>query len=101
MFKISIIFATLFIFINGAKIPGDIKQAKDIFEYEGYREIAQQLRNSLPTHEPIERRITNGTRANLGQFPYQAFVMPISSTFQIYICGGTLIRYNWILTVSF
>lgn len=43
--------------------------------------------------------ITNGTRATLGQFPYQvAITMNMGSG--LAVCGGTLIKHRWVLTVS-
>lgn len=49
-------------------------------------------------NQNIEPTITNGTRATLGQFPYQvAITMNIRSGQGI--CGGALIRHRWVLTV--
>lgn len=42
-----------------------------------------------------DERIINGLRAAPGQFPYYMFLVVDS----ISICGGSLIRPNWVLTV--
>ena len=53
---------------------------------------ANNVQNIIPT-------ITNGTRATLGQFPYQVAITMNMGSGQA-VCGGTLIRHKWVLTVS-
>lgn len=46
------------------------------------------------------RRVANGTQAQLGQFPYFASVSIFFNSTIRSFCGGTFIRYNFVLTVS-
>lgn len=47
-------------------------------------------------------RIVSGTPAKLGQFPYQSLQFMLQNIARSwYMCGGSFIRYNWVLTVSF
>lgn len=46
--------------------------------------------------------IAGGVAVPLGQIPYFAFVASTQvTTGSIFICGGSLIEFNWVLTVSF
>jgi secreted trypsin-like serine protease len=42
------------------------------------------------------RQIVNGEDAVLGQFPWQAYILIDS----MYICGGSLILEDWVLTAA-
>jgi hypothetical protein len=44
----------------------------------------------------VSSRIINGTQSKLGQFPYYVML----SIDDLYMCGGSLIKPNWVLTVS-
>ncbi|KAK9758547.1 Trypsin [Popillia japonica] len=44
----------------------------------------------------LETRITNGYDAKEGQFPYQAILRSTTG----YLCGGSIIDENWILTAA-
>ncbi|XP_070505806.1 brachyurin-like [Chironomus tepperi] len=46
-----------------------------------------------------DRRITGGTNAVPGQFPWHARLEPFNGITRR-ICGGALIRYNWVLTAA-
>lgn len=48
------------------------------------------------TKKIITSQIVNGDDADLGQFPWQA-IIDIDAK---YLCGGSLILENWILTAS-
>ena len=50
-------------------------------------------------NQNIEPSITNGTRATLGQFPYQVAITMTIAGVQA-VCGGSLIRHRWVMTVS-
>jgi Trypsin len=45
-------------------------------------------------------KIIGGTPANFQQFPHQALLF-MSQGQGWYLCGGSFVRYNWILTVRF
>jgi len=44
-------------------------------------------------------RIAGGGIANLGDFPYHVKIEPSIGSFR-QLCGGALIRYNWVITVA-
>lgn len=44
-------------------------------------------------------RITNGWPAYRGQFPYQVYMYLVVPPYTSF-CGGTFIKYNWVLTAS-
>ncbi|KAG5675195.1 hypothetical protein PVAND_005119 [Polypedilum vanderplanki] len=48
----------------------------------------------------IERRVTGGNIARVGQFPYKAALNMITNNGDTYICGGNLVRYNWVITTA-
>jgi hypothetical protein len=48
----------------------------------------------------ISPAITNGERAVLGQFPYHAAIFMTTSSGLTFICGGALLRNNFVITVS-
>ena len=48
-----------------------------------------------------EGRVAGGRPVSLGEIPYFAFMQKIDgNSGVVYQCGGSLIKYNWILTVS-
>jgi Trypsin len=51
---------------------------------------------NLVTEKNREGRILNGTRASPGQFPYHVLLVIDGS----FLCGGSIIQQNWILTVK-
>ena len=59
--------------------------------------IAVAFCDILPV-EDISPFVSNGTRANLGEFPYQVFVGMFTETSNT-LCSGTLIKHKWVLTV--
>ncbi|KAL5288495.1 hypothetical protein ACFFRR_008991 [Megaselia abdita] len=48
----------------------------------------------------FDARIVGGQEASLGQFPYQVVVYLIEADNKTYICGGSIIDNNWILTAG-
>jgi secreted trypsin-like serine protease len=60
--------------------------------------IAVASCNLLP-EENITPFISNGIRANLGEFPYQVLIGMFTDTTSS-ICSGTLIKHQWVLTVK-
>ncbi|CAO1428768.1 unnamed protein product [Diamesa hyperborea] len=48
----------------------------------------------------ISRRVVNGQSAYMGQFPYQALLNLTDPLNQSYVCGGSIISQNWIITAA-
>lgn len=48
--------------------------------------------------ENISPFISNGTKAILGEFPYQV-VIGMQTEDNVSLCSGTLLRHKWVLTV--
>lgn len=48
----------------------------------------------------FDARIVGGQKASLGQFPYQVVVYVIDADNNTFICGGSIIDNNWILTAG-
>lgn len=47
-------------------------------------------------------RIVLGIPANWGEFPHQTLqFMQEANSNNIFMCGGSFVRYNWVLTVSY
>lgn len=62
------------------------------------KEVLQKL---FPNYRSQgDRRISNGWPAYLGQFPYQALVIMNLGNLGMSYCGGTFVRYNWVLTAA-
>jgi hypothetical protein len=78
----------------------EFKNAKPIEEHPAYKEVIDKL---YP-NKPINRkggRVLNGIPATFGQFPHQAFLNMYSpSAGGWYLCGGSFIKYNFVLTVK-
>ncbi|XP_070497170.1 uncharacterized protein [Chironomus tepperi] len=81
MKKIFIIFNLLVIACHG-------QQSEDTNILEREMKVGDQ--NIVPT-------ITNGSRAILGQFPYQVAITMNMAGGQA-VCGGSLIKHKWVLT---
>ena len=52
----------------------------------------------LLAEKNISPFVSNGTKANLGQFPYQVVIGMFTGD-SAAICSGTLIKHKWVLTV--
>lgn len=52
----------------------------------------------LLSEENISPFVSNGTKANLGEFPYQV-VVGMFTGIKATLCSGTLIKHKWVLTV--
>lgn len=48
----------------------------------------------------FDARIVGGKKAFLGQFPYQVAVYLLEADNKTFICGGSIIDNNWILTAG-
>lgn len=76
------------------------RHAKPIEEHPDLKEVLNQF---YPDNESNIRkggRILNGIPATLGQFPYQALLYMNNPTTGWYICGGSFIKYNFVITVN-
>lgn len=82
-------------------VPNDWKFVQSPLDAPRYQEILSQI--IPPSTLTIKRggRIAGGANANLGQFPHQALLLTRDSLGDDYICGGSIISHNWILTVSY
>lgn len=54
----------------------------------------------MPVQDNIEGRITGGSTASVGQFPYQVGLSLKVSTYSSAWCGGSLINNQWVLTAA-
>lgn len=80
--------------------PNDWKYVQSPLEAPRYQEILNQI--IPPSTQTVKRggRIAGGVNALLGQFPHQALLLTRDTLGDDYICGGSIISHNWILTVS-
>ena len=77
------------------------KEIKSPLHSPRYYEIFQRLFPTISGQNLRGVKIAGGDFAQLGQFPFQALLMSMNSLGDTFLCGGTMISYNWILTVSF
>lgn len=54
----------------------------------------------MPVQDSIEGRITGGSVASVGQFPYQVGLSLKVSALSSAWCGGSLIGNQWVLTAA-
>lgn len=76
------------------------KTARPVMQHPRYRNTIQRL---FPKVGGVERnnRIFGGQPARLGQFPYQTLLFmydPVINGW--YMCGGSFVSTNWVLSVS-
>lgn len=62
--------------------------------------ISQLYSNAVASDVPITGRITNGSPAALGQFPYQVYMYLYDAVANGFLCGGSVIHEQWILTAA-
>lgn len=75
--------------------------ARDAIEAPKYQEILKRMfPNDEKKIQSRNGRIVNGNIAELGQFPYQTLQYMTADGNLWYTCGGSLIRRDWVLTVS-
>lgn len=101
--KILIITLSVLALTSAQVFSGDEwKQIKSPLDSPHYQLIMSQMFPKNSFIEKINRgsRIAGGQLATLGQFKYQALLLTIDSFGDTYICGGSIISHNWILTVS-
>lgn len=74
------------------------RNAKPVMEHPRYRETIQKI---FPGFSEQRKRVFGGEPAVLGQFPFQSLLFmydPVINGW--YMCGGSFVTYNWVLTVS-
>lgn len=76
----------------------EVKDAKPVEEFPDYKEV---INKRYPDRPSVRKggRILNGFPATFGQFPHQALLNMYDPATGWYICGGSFIRYNFVLTV--
>lgn len=62
--------------------------------------VDQILPPTLPQKSVTNHRIVNGYVATEGQFPYQVAVLSLSHESLYYICGGSIISREWVLSAA-
>ena len=85
-----------------AQVENEWTKVESPLESAKYQEIISKMfPNSLISNKFLRgSRITGGQAAKLGQFPYQALLMLRDSSGNSYVCGGSIISHNWILTAA-
>lgn len=54
----------------------------------------------LQLRDERSKRVTGGNQANLGDLPFFAHLIIFNESFDDVECGGSFIRFNFVLTVS-
>lgn len=94
------------VFLLGVVASGQVliddqwKEVKSPLDSPRYHEIIKGLFPTVTGKLTRGGRIAGGDFAKLGQFVHQALLLNIDSLGDSYICGGSIISHNWILTVS-
>ena len=97
-----IIFAVFILGCVSGQVPfgNQWKEVKSPLDSPRYHEILKELFPTISGRNLRAGRIAGGEFAQLGQFPFQALLLNIDSLSDTYLCGGSIISHNWILTVS-
>lgn len=67
------------------------REIKSLMDTPHYQEIVNKMFPELENLQPSRTgRITNGTPAQLGQFPYQIFTYSYTPLGAGYLCGGSV-----------
>lgn len=94
--KSFLLVSILFLQFYSSRVDGSIDWTKvKPKSVDSQQPINLNLRKSLPQQE----RITNGTKAEPKQFPYQAGLLIHLDQGRAW-CGGTLISNRWVLTAA-
>jgi Trypsin len=100
--KIIILATFLFGIASGQVLISDgWKEVKSPLDSPRYHEIFKGIFPKITGRINRGGRIAGGEFARLGQFVHQALLLNTDSAGDNYICGGSVITHNWILTVSF
>ena len=76
------------------------KEVKSPLDSPQYQEIMKRLFPTISGQNFRGGRIAGGDFAQLGQFPFQALLLNENFLGDTSLCGGSMISFNWILTVS-
>lgn len=99
--KVLLILFMIFIGINcQVDIPDEFKEVKDAIESSYYKETLEHIFKDQQFVAVRGGRIAGGEKASLGQFPFHALLYLTDAEAIRYVCGGVLIKYNLVLTVS-
>lgn len=101
--KLSLIIISILGFAFADPFNGsEWKQVKSPLDSPRYQQIMNKIYPSYSLSGKINRggRIAGGELAVLGQFVHQALLLTVDNYGDTYVCGGSIISHNWILTVS-
>ncbi|KAG5669663.1 hypothetical protein PVAND_017546 [Polypedilum vanderplanki] len=76
-----------------------IYKQQDPLDLPFYRDVIFKISKNSSNTVEIERRIFGGQIAIRGQFPYTVGLHMITML-NIFVCGGSLIKFNWVLTAA-
>lgn len=78
------------------------KKVKSPMESPKYRKILSQMFPQVDFANETLRtgRIAGGSPANFGDFPYQILLLTIDRFGDTFICGGSILTHNFILTAA-
>lgn len=98
-----VILSILFLGYVSGQVPigSRWKELKSPLDTPHYHDIMKKMFPTVTERNHRSGRIAGGDFATLGQFPFQALLMNENSLGDSFLCGGSLISPNWILTVSF
>ncbi|CAO1432960.1 unnamed protein product [Diamesa serratosioi] len=85
-----------------AQVENEWTKVESPLDSPKYRDILSKMfPDAISTNKYLRgSRITGGQAAVLGQFPYQALLLLKDSSGNSYVCGGSIISHNWILTAA-
>lgn len=74
------------------------RNAQPVMQHPRYKDTIQKL---FPTFSAQRKRVFGGQEASLGQFPFQSLVYMFDPVINgWYMCGGSFVTPNWVLSVS-
>lgn len=74
------------------------KDVKPVFDHPKFEKLRNELYSGAT--EEIKGRVWNGLEAQRGQFPYQALLFMLDPAAGWYLCGGSFVKYNYVLTAA-
>lgn len=89
-------FALLPLLFSTAQLSSNFIYTKDPIDQSFYRDVVMKISQNSSTER--EGRIIGGDVAVAGQFPY-AVGLHMRQRLTVFVCGGSLIKFNWVLTV--
>ena len=74
------------------------RNAQPVMQHPRYRDTIQKL---FPASSGQRKRVFGGEEASLGQFPFQSLLFMFDPNVNgWYMCGGSFVTPNWVLSVS-